>query len=140
MATTLRVPLSVDLADLFRDLESVKLGLGGVMKDALREAGGLARNRTAELMPLGPGPQGGKDTLPHIKETLSASATQSYAQVVSDHPGAPVLNFGGSIAPRGVEIFFPKKLYAQQAGEEVLPLVESHLQDAVDRLTEQYLS
>lgn len=140
MASTLRVPLTVDLGDLFQELQSVELGLGKVLKAALKDAGDLAARRTAELFPRGPGPQSAKDNLPHIADTITGYATQSYAQVVSDHPAAPVINFGGTISPRGVEIFFPTKLYAQQAGEQVLPQIQERLQGEIDRLTAEHLS
>jgi hypothetical protein len=91
-------------------------------------------------MPRGPGPQGGKDNLPHIADTVSGFANQITGTVAGTHPAVQVLNWGGTIAPRGLEIHFPHKHYAQQAGDEILPRIEQQLQDDVDELAARYLN
>jgi hypothetical protein len=140
MASTLRLKLSVDLGSLVEDLDSVEIGLGQevgkVLKRGADDIAALVRKR----MPLGPGPQGGKDKLPHIRDTVAGYANQLTATVAGQHPAVQVLNYGGTIAPRGAEIHFPHKHYAQQAGDELMPKLEQQAQDAIDELAARYLN
>jgi hypothetical protein len=140
MASTLRLKLTVDIGTLVQDLDSVELGLGREVGKVLERGADIVARRTGELMPRGPGPQGGKDNLPHIADTVAGFANQLTATIAGTHPAVQVLNFGGTIAPRGHEIHFPHKHYAQQAADEVMPRLEQQVEDDVNELAARYLN
>lgn len=103
MAITVRVQ-TPDVAELRRDLESVRLGLGRAIAKAKRQASQVLAAETATNTPVGPGPRRGaknpNDRLPHIRDTIRASASG----VVSRHPAALVHEYGGTISPHGGSI------------------------------------
>ena len=144
MASTIRIASRFELGDLRKDLDSVEIGLGKLLTSALDRLGETAADRTRQKWPVGPGPRAGaknpNDRLPHMRETIAGKGYQTYAAVTSDHPGAPVVNWGGTIAPRGAEIRFPAKQYAQEAAAEVLPQLEAQLDDEANALAAQYLN
>ncbi len=123
-----------DVGDVRRDLESVRLGLGRELTALLRSSGDSVARKTGTLTPRGPGPQSVKDNLPHIGSTMVAVATTTGVAVATTHPGGAVLNFGGTISPRGVPITFERHLMAQKAGEAELPGLERDVTRRVNDL------
>lgn len=144
MAETVRLPLTVEIGDLFQDLESVQIGLGQLLRDALAETAEVVAPRAAQLFPRGPGPRENaknpNDRLPHVAGTISGRGYQTYAAVLSDHPAAGVLVWGGSISPNGAEIRFLPGQQPQRAFEQLKPRIAAHLQDRIDRLVADHLS
>lgn len=98
------------------------LGLGKVMralravdKEAPRQLRAEFRQelepirlQAASRVPVGAGPTpgGGDNRRPHIAATLRGAARGNRLVLVNRHPGANVLNWGGTIRPRGVPITF----------------------------------
>lgn len=60
-------------------------------------------------MRRGPGPRANaknpNDRLPHIADTIYATASGRFAQIVSPHPAAVVFEYGGDIHPRQNLVF-----------------------------------
>lgn len=65
--------------------------------------------------------------------TLKLSVTQRGIAIVSSHPGAGVLHWGGTIRPRGVPITFPRTLFAVRAAEAHMNRLVEGLGDAIER-------
>ncbi len=133
MAHTIRAAFH-GVAEVRRDLESVRLGLGKELTAVLRGEGDPVARETAVLTPTGPGPQSAKDNLPHVAATISGAALPNGVAVVATHPAAPVLEFGGSISPRGHLIRFPSHAMAHKAGEAALPRIEAAVTRRIDAL------
>jgi len=141
VADTLRA--EVDIRGLAADLKLAGGGLdhelGLVVHDAARDAadGGKARMRRG-LKDWRVGP--GKVQLPHIADTYRATGGFGLtAEITSDHPAAPVWEFGGIVGPIHPRshrefIIFPKLAPVHEAAYAGLSLFEAHLQAAVDRL------
>lgn len=127
-----------DLRQLRADLESVELGLGREVNEALREGAEPVRLQAAANTPVGPGPQSAKDNLPHIAETLQTVPRAYGAAIVSRHPGAGVLEYGGTIAPKGKPIHFTPHEMARRAGEEKAGEVQNRVVAALDRLLKRF--
>lgn len=133
MASTIRASFQ-GVGDVRADLESVKLGLARELTAVLRGEGDAIARDAKPLTPLGPGPQSARDALPHIADTLSGAATATGLAIVSSHPGAGVLEYGGTIAPRGHPITFEAHAMAHKAGEAALPDIESEVSQRINAL------
>lgn len=137
MAQTIRASfLGAD--ELARDLEAVSFGLervvGGAIAAAAAPIAGQARRNT----PIGPGPRGPRDRLPHIASTIYAQPAGSGASIVSTHPAAPVFEHGGTIAPRGAPIRIRQVAMAHRAGEQQLAQLSRDATDRLDRLAAEH--
>jgi hypothetical protein len=133
----MQIRVEHDLRDVRADLESVRLGLGREVTLALIEAGEPLLTLTRAETPLGPGPEldgHGDDLLEHIRDSLKIESRGRVLKIVSRHPGAGVLNFGGTIHPHGAPIEFPARLMAQRAAEQELPTLEQALSRRIDAL------
>lgn len=128
MADTLR--LGVETREVVRDLEAIRLGLGREVGVRLALAATTIAAKARPLTPYGPGPRGGKDSLPHIRDTIVARGSR----VTSTHPGAIVHERGGVIAPRGTAFRIKKSAMAARAGEAHAGQLERDMQDDLDRL------
>lgn len=139
MAITLRASFS-GLNEIRRDLESVELGLGRELNEALRSAVSPLARATQRYTPVGPGPrfENDDDRLPHVRDTITARAAGNAIVVDSTHPAAGVLNFGGTIAPKGHPIDFRAHAMGEKAGRQELPRIERDIQNAIDALTAQH--
>lgn len=137
MAQTVRVSAQ-GLRETQRDLDAVSLGLGRELARVMREGADSVLPAARSFTPYGPGPQGGRDNLPHIRDTLSARATATTATIVSSHPAGPVHEYGGRIAPMGVPITIRQSAMAHRAGEQELPRLERELVSAIDALTAKH--
>lgn len=133
MASTIKASLE-GTVEIRRDLESVRLGLGRELTALLRSEGDVIARRTVPLTPVGPGPQSPRDNLPHVASTISGAAIPSGVAVVSSHPAGPVLEYGGTIAPRGTPITIKQHAMAHKAGELDLPRLESEVSRRVNAL------
>lgn len=122
------------VTDVRNDLESVRLGLGKELTAVLRSEGDTVAREAAGLTPKGPGPQSARDNLPHVADTITGAALPTGVAIVSTHPAAPVLEFGGSISPRGHLIRFPQHAMAHKAGEADLPRLEAAVTRRIDAL------
>lgn len=136
-------------ADEFaRDLESFRLGLGRKVRDAITKAAGPIATLTGRLTPRGPGPTSptrpsapgrrNDNPLPHIADTMAATATPSGAAILSRHPGAPVTEYGGTIAPNGAPITIKPAEMAHKAGEATLGDLERDVARALDELAAEH--
>ena len=137
MPATIRIQ-TPSLRELHSDLESVELGLGQSVRDAMVESAEPVRLQTAANTPVGPGPQSPKDNLPHIGETIQVSPRVDGAAIVSRHPGAGVLEYGGTIAPKGTPIHIAPHEMARKAGDQKAGEVQRRVLAAIDRLLRRF--
>lgn len=125
-----------------RDLKMIEAGVGREVTAAFRAAGGVVAARTAALTPRGPGPRprakNPNDRLPHVADTIRAGTKGKAITVRSTHPAAPVLEFGGTIAPRGVPINFRAREMAQTAGQRTVADLEQELERQLDALLRRH--
>lgn len=133
MADTIKAGFQ-GIQDVRRDLESVRLGLGRELTAVLRSEGDTLARKTSGLTPRGPGPQSARDSLPHVADTISGAALPGGVAIVSSHPAAPVLEYGGTIAPRGVPITIRQHAMAHRGGEQDLGRLESEVSRRVNAL------
>lgn len=140
MASTIKAEFA-EIADLRHDLESISVGLGTQLTKVLREEAQPVAARTIQLTPVGPGPRGTKDILPHVKDTIRGIATPTGMAITTTHPAGPILEFAGhegmgaTISPKGVPIvIWPARKMAERAGQEKLPAVERAVGDRIDQL------
>jgi hypothetical protein len=134
---TIRAELG-GIAELRADLEAVSRGLGRDLRDVLREAGGPVEAKARQLTPFGPGPQGGRDNLPHIRDTYALVPVARGINLVSDHPAAPVHEFGGTIAPRATPITIAASQMAYRAGQAQQSSVERRAEQGIDALLRRH--
>jgi hypothetical protein len=91
-------------------------------------------------MRRGPGPRANaknpNDRLPHIADTIYATASGRFAQIVSSHPAAIVFEYGGSIRPHSPlqRIDIPELEMAHKAADQALPAIERDLERRLDAL------
>jgi len=126
------------LRETARDLEAVADGLGRLIPAAITRAAEPIVARARSLTPVGPGPQGPRDNLPHIASTLYAQPSGEGAAIVSPHPAAPILEYGGTIAPRGVPITIRTVAMAHKAADQLLPQVEQDIEDRIAALIREH--
>lgn len=99
----------VGLNRTLRSLKDVDRAAPRTMRQGIAGALQPIRLEAAGKMPTGPGPTegGGDNRLPHVRDTLKAITRGSRGVLRSTHPGAGVVNFGGTIRPHGGAIRFP---------------------------------
>lgn len=142
MAITLRASFQ-GLNEVRRDLESVRLGLGRELNDAIREELGPLTAAVAQKTPLGPGPRPSRDEdsddrLAHVRDTIVARPAGNGIVVESTHPAAGWLNFGGTISPRGVPITIRGYAMGEKGGEEAIPRIERAIDERIAQLAQQH--
>lgn len=136
-------------ADEFaRDLESFRLGLGRKVRDAIRRAAEPVATLTGRLTPRGSGPttptrpsapgRRNDNALSHIADTMAATATPRGAAILTRHPGGPVTEYGGTIAPNGAPITIKRAEMAHKAGEEKRGDMERDVARALDELAAEH--
>lgn len=135
MADTIRASVH-GVAEIRRDLEAVKLGLGRELSKVLKEAAGLAAQGAGPLTPYDPlHSVKRKDGLPHIRDSLYPLVVSAgTAAVASTHPGAVVHEYGGTIAPSGEPIQIKRTAMAHTAGEAELPAISALLERRISAL------
>lgn len=146
MADTLRLPVGFDTTELQRDLESVEHGLGRTLTDVLRKTAGIVADTAPRFTPYDPAHDyTRKDGLPHLRDTFGARAAGGTATVTTTHPGGPVHEFGGTIAPRshgvtghGADIHIKPSQMAHRALDAVQDRVSADLADRLERLVRSH--
>lgn len=131
---------TVGIRSTQRALRSVDRRAPTELRRSIREAIEPIRLKAAAKLPRGPGRRGkGDDALPHIADTLRVVNVRSGAGIRSRHPGFPVVNFGGTIRPKGEPIDFPadrEALYSSIADE--LGDVQRDIRRRIEVLGERY--
>lgn len=122
------------LAEIRKDLESVQLGLGRSLNAIIREIGGPVAREASANTPTGPGLRPPSDVVPHMAGTIKAATISNGIAIVSSHPGAGVLEYGGTIAPRGTPFTIESRAMAHKAGEAELPRIESEVTQRINAL------
>lgn len=134
------IKASVDIRELYEDLRAAESGLEKVIARVVRDAADAIASGAKNNMKRGDTDwqvATGGIQLPHIQDTYSTAGLGMVAVVASDHPAAPVWEWGGRIHPRGLFvqlIAIPELHPVQHAADDELELFERHLQAAVDRL------
>lgn len=136
MAHTVRVGASVDLGGLAKDLDAVAVGLGRQVGKAVALAAQPVAAATARSAPFDPEHRADRpDGLGHLRDSFTARSLGPIgAAIVSTHPAAPVFEFGGTIAPKGVPITIRAVEMAHKAAVEQAPVFEAAVASAVSRL------
>lgn len=142
MAGTLRVHASVDLRGLQQDLESVQLGLGREVGKAVKEAGGHVVRAIPRYTPFDPkhrslrrSGDGSVVSVGHVRDSFDArSAGATTVAITSDHPAAPVIEFGGTIRPKGSPIRIREFRMVGKAGQAEAAAFERDLESRIDAL------
>lgn len=136
MPSTIRLSIS-DLREIRADLEAVEDGLGAAVDRAILQVAAPVLGRAERLAPYDSTHRGhrGSDEDPgHIRDSLHMRPTPYGAALYSTHPGAPVHEYGGTIAPKGTPFFIPPQAYALTAGESHADALERKATVEVDRL------
>jgi hypothetical protein len=142
MADSVKLHVAIDLRGLQQDLESVQLGLGPAAGRAVRSTAEIVAGATPALTPVDPGHRADrKDHLPHLAETYAtATISATAAAITTSHPGGPVHEYGGTIAPKGKAITIEASAMAHRAFDQQADRAEENLARNVDRLlTENHL-
>jgi hypothetical protein len=141
------------VAEIRKDLESVRVGLGRRITTVLRRALGPITAATIQNTQRGRGPsehgrtviENGvpitlppKDVLPHIADTISGSVRGEVLRIVTSHPGGPVLEYGGRVAPRGTLITVHTFAMAHRAGEARVEQLVHDVESAINALLTEH--
>lgn len=138
MADAVRVT-ALNLREIRSDLDAISRSLGREITLALKSASDTVARATPTRTPVGPGPRGARDNLPHIASTIGARMISgTTAAVTSTHPGAVVHEWGGTIAPRGGDITIRRSAMAHQAADATLSIIEQDLKQRVERLIREH--
>jgi|GEM_PF-2276755 len=120
------------LAKLRRDLRAIDKDLGKSLTDHLRDLAREVRDDARSNLR-----ERSKDPQNRIEKTIKHSVKAKGASVFSDHPGAAVQNYGGTIAPKGTPIEIKGKSYMDDAvhnrADHVKEQVEGLLDGIADR-------
>lgn len=149
-STRIKAFVDVGIRDVYRDLEALQPGLEVALTHALAHGAELIADVARTFTPVGPGPEGGQnpnDQLPHVFETIRGEAAGMTGRVLSDHPAAGLLEFGGTIAPAvsggtkiarlthpGAIIRFGEHAMVRRGAAEQLDRVEADIRLTIDRL------
>lgn len=121
------------LAKLRRDLRAIDKDLGKALTDHLRDiARGVRDDARRNLHDRSKNPQN------RIEKTIKHSVRARGASIYSDHPGAPVQEWGGTIRPRGVPIEIRGKRFMRDAVEENTKHVEDELGRSLDVIADAH--
>jgi hypothetical protein len=123
-----------NLTETRASLDAIADGLSRALSEGIRQDAQPLLVATKALTPYGPGPRGGKDDLPHIRDTIDVSVSGGTIAIIASHPGAIVHEWGGTIKPRGVAIKFKEAAMARRAAVQQLPAIERNIDARIDRL------
>lgn len=140
MSSTVR--LSVEgVAAMYDALQEFEDGLERVLVGELVAVAEHAVPRARALAGRGPGPRADarnpNDRLPHIGDTIYATPAGRAAAIVAAHPAGGLLEYGGTIQPRGhasQRISFRARAMAHRAVDEQVEAAERDLEARLDRL------
>jgi hypothetical protein len=127
------IAIKIDVNQVVGDLNAIADGLYGAVEAGIHDDAAELLALTAEYTPYGPGPQNAKDNLPHMRDTFTFD-TGGGLTLESWHPGARVVEFGGTIAPNHSPIHFVPREMAYRAAEESLPAIEKLVRLHIDEL------
>lgn len=142
MASTVRIA-APDTRELSRDLEAVEIGLGRALHQAIADAAEpIVLPEAKRLAPFDAEHRGWKGSAEndpgHIRDSLHLRAAPYGAALFTTHPGAPVHEFGGTIAPSGHPFYIAPKAFAQTAGETREGALAERVDQAIDRFLRQH--
>lgn len=139
MAGAMRIPADFpNLLEVRRDLDAIADGLSAALAEGIASDAQPLLRTTRDLTPYGRGPTSAKDDLPHIRDAWGVSVQGGAIVLYSTHPGARVLEYGGTIAPRGVPITFKPEAMARRAAVTVLPAIEAAVETRLDELAQRH--
>jgi hypothetical protein len=146
VTSTLRVGIRADTRDLHRDLEAIELGLGKTLTVVMQEAAQIVVRDIPAHTPYDPhhrplrrDAEGNEYAVAHVRDTFQVrSAGAGVVKIVSDHPGAGVLEYGGTIKPKGALIHIREFGMAHKAAEAQADRLGRALDDGVDALMRQH--
>ncbi len=130
MATTRSTSVRVKgLNDLQRSFKKISGGTGPeIRRRLLIIAGKAATDARGKLISRSKNPRG------RIDSTIRPFVRQKGAGFYSRHPGAGVIEWGGTISPRGTPITIKGKHALVDAAEERMLQTEHELGDMIDDL------
>lgn len=129
-----------NLSDTRASLDAISDGLGRALAEGITQDAQSLLATTKALTPYGPGPYPGADpdsggALPHVRDMLSVVVAGGTIALVSQHPAGAVLEYGGTIKPRGVAITFKAHAMARRAAVAQLPEIERAVEQRIERMT-----
>jgi hypothetical protein len=139
MPGAMRLPARFpNLLEVRRDLDAIADGLSAALAEGITQDAQPLLASTRALTPYGPGPTSEKDDLPHIRDAWGVSVQGGGIVLYSRHPGARVLEYGGTIRPRGVAITFRPEAMARRAAVRALPEIERNVEHRLAELAERH--
>lgn len=140
MASTVRAKVE-GVASMQQALTQFGNGLERELAIQLQQAVEPIVAGTRARTPRGPGPRiaakNPNDRLPHLADTIYASAHGRYAEIIAAHPAGGLFEYGGSIRPRGPRskrIDVGQHAMAHKAADADLPRLERDLERRLDAL------
>lgn len=128
MPSTVRLGV-LGVRELDEALSGLSDGMDRELAAALQQTAQAVVPEARRLTPRGPGPQSARDNLPHVAETIFATAAGRFAQIVSPHPAAGWLEYGGTVHPNRHRITIAGHAMAHRAAESQLDRLESELEE-----------
>jgi phage gpG-like protein len=123
------VTVSTDgLRDFRRDLRRLEPEVDKELRKELRQAVAVIAARAAQIAPRQSGA---------LARSYRPFVTQRSAGIRSALPYAPVIEYGGTISPRGAEIRFAQRLPVTTAVEQYADRLVEEFSDAVERAWDQ---
>jgi phage gpG-like protein len=120
-------PLSLKvegLAAFRRDLRKVDREVDKDLRQDIKDAAGRVLVEARGLAPMRTGA---------LARSLKVSVTAKGASVYSTLPYAPVLHWGGTIAPRGAQIRFPRTEFISGPAERAADRLAEEISESVER-------
>lgn len=114
--------------DLRRDLHKFVPEIDKELGRSLRKIGGPVLATARELAPNRTG---------EFARSLRLSVTRGGISIVSTHPAAGVLHWGGTIEPRGVPITFPRNEFAVRAAAAHADRLVEDVGDGIEKVLRQ---
>lgn len=128
-----------NLTEVRESLDAIADGLSRALAEGLAQDAAPLLATTKALTPYGPGVRAGADAesddaLGHVRDMLAITVQGGTISIVAAHPAARVLEWGGTIAPRGTPITFTAQAMARRAAVQQLPQIERTVEDRIARL------
>lgn len=114
-------------SDLRRAFRKIDRDLRLALDRELRAAANPIRDRSRQLLR-----ERSRNPRGQIERTIRVSVTQGGVSVYTNHPGAPVNHWGGTIRPRGAPITFERKHFIGDAAEEAHDDVVERMDELLD--------
>lgn len=128
-----------NLTEVRRSLDAVADGLSRALAEGIAQDAQPLLVTTKALTPYGPGPYPGADpdsggALPHVRDMLAVVVNGGTISLIAHHPAAVVLEYGGTIRPRGAPIEFKPQAMARRAAVQQLPAIEQAVEARIAAL------